>query len=492
MYARSPIVGSPSRLYDLLLEASTKMPIADNYQGSYLTFKSVNGLVFAIDLLVAGFSTVWLDQAYWQRAIASRPETSVKAYLFGGIAWYGIPFSFATIMGLGCAALSSSASFPTYPNPLSAEQNGAGLSSPATAIALLGKGGAGLMLLLLFMAVTSSTSAELIAVSSLLTFDIYKTYMRPKATSNELVRISHLGIVIYALALATFCAILNAVNVNLTWLLTVLGVIVGGASVPNGLILLWPRMSTLATILAPWTGLCFGMIAWFVTTSKRSGAITVLTTGDAINAVAGNIASWAGGALVAVMVTYIAPHKFSTDDPIFVARVNKINGIPGTPFNEKETTPTKDRDIESAIDPSTGMEKPPVPSPTDSNTLDGNQPSVAKPAKTVPTGNHVVDFLEAAHIEPMDPVLVKRGTRLAVGFNALFLCVALLLVPFTLFGTEYIFSRSFFTGWCVVSFMWCWVSMIICVIWPVWESRKALYVITSGILRDVTRKGNTG
>lgn len=181
-------------------------------------------------------------------------------------------------MGLGCAALTSSTSFPTYPNPLSAEQNGAGLSSPATAIALLGKGGAGLMLLLLFMAVTSSTSAELIAVSSLLTFDIYKTYMRPKATSNELVRISHLGIIIYALALATFCSILNAVNVNLTWLLTVLGVMVGGASVPNGLVLLWPRMSTLATILAPWMGLCFGMIAWFVTTSKRSGVISVLTT----------------------------------------------------------------------------------------------------------------------------------------------------------------------------------------------------------------------
>jgi len=30
------------------------MPIAGNYEGSYLTFKSINGLVFAIDLLVAG------------------------------------------------------------------------------------------------------------------------------------------------------------------------------------------------------------------------------------------------------------------------------------------------------------------------------------------------------------------------------------------------------------------------------------------------------
>lgn len=82
-------------------------------------------------------------------------------------------------MGLGCAALSASSSFPTYPDPLSAAQNGAGLSSPAAAIALLGKGGAVLMLILLFMAVTSSTSAELIAVSSLLTFDVYKTYFKP-------------------------------------------------------------------------------------------------------------------------------------------------------------------------------------------------------------------------------------------------------------------------------------------------------------------------
>lgn len=90
-------------------------------------------------------------------------------------------------MGLGCAALTSLASFPTYPGPLTAAQNGAGLSAPATAIASLGKSGSGLMLLLLFMAVTSRTSAELIAVSSLLTVDVYKIYIRPQATNDELV-----------------------------------------------------------------------------------------------------------------------------------------------------------------------------------------------------------------------------------------------------------------------------------------------------------------
>lgn len=90
MYATSDLVGSPSRFYDLLVEASERSPIARNAgDGSYLAFKSVDGLVFAIDLFVAGFTTVWLDQAYWQRAIASRPETSVRAYILGGIAWYG-------------------------------------------------------------------------------------------------------------------------------------------------------------------------------------------------------------------------------------------------------------------------------------------------------------------------------------------------------------------------------------------------------------------
>lgn len=81
VYATSDLIGSPAKFYELLVEASKDMPIATNPEGSYLAFKSVDGLVFAIDLFAAGFSTVWLDQAYWQRAIASRPETSVRAYI---------------------------------------------------------------------------------------------------------------------------------------------------------------------------------------------------------------------------------------------------------------------------------------------------------------------------------------------------------------------------------------------------------------------------
>ncbi|XHG09826.1 hypothetical protein AWENTII_012864 [Aspergillus wentii] len=412
IHATSDLVGSPAKLYSLLQEASQNMPIERNTDGSYLAFHSVGGLIFAFDLFVASFTTVWLDQSYWQRAIASRPETSVKAYILGGIAWYGIPFGFATAMGLGCAALTNNPAFPTYPHPLSAAQVDAGLSAPATAITLLGKGGAVLMLILLFMAVTSSTSAELIAVSSLLTFDIYKTYFRPHTDSVTLVRVSHYAIALYAVVLAVFCCILNAAGVNLTWLLTVLGVIVGGASLPVGMILLWKRMSTVAAIAAPWIGFACGLVVWFVTSHKRSGEISVASTGDTTNALAGNLASFGVGFIMAVVLSFVFPKKS-------MPLTRDLSPSPSSPAEkdtDKTTTPTPSSD-------------PQIP--------------------------------------PMDPILAKKGTKISWAANAIFFFGAVILVPFTLFGTEYVYSRPFFTGWVVVSFIWIWVSVVICVVYPV-------------------------
>ncbi|KAE9968533.1 hypothetical protein EG327_011013 [Venturia inaequalis] len=446
VYVSSDQIGSPAKFYTLLQEASKKMPIARNEEGSYLTFASVDGLVFAADLFVAGYACCWLDQAYWQRAIASRPESSVKAYILGGIAWYGVPLGIATSMGLGCAALTALPSFQTYPNALTDAQVGAGLVAPAAAITLLGKGGAVLMLILLFMAVTSSTSAELIAVSSLLTFDVYKIYINPSARGSALVKISHYGIAFYGLVLAVFCSVLNAAGLDLTWLVTVLGILVGGAAVPVGLALLWPRMSKIAAIAAPWIGLAAGLIAWFVTTLKRSGVVSIKTSGDTTNAVAGNIASWGTGFLMAVVLTFLFPKEHINTDPKDIDRYNKIHGIALTrgqhksppPTTEEETSPAESEKGSGANDQVTAL-----PLDDENKTL---------PKK--PTGNEVVDFLEDEHFEPLDPVLAREGMRLAKTANVIFASIALILVPFTLYGTRYIFNKPFFTGYVVVSFIW--------------------------------------
>lgn len=119
-------------------------------------------------------STVFLDQSYWQRAIASETKGTTKAYILGGLSWVSVPFAFGTVMGLSARALQTNPAFPTYPEPLSLAQQGAGLVAPAAAVTLLGRSGAIAMLIITYMAVTSACSAQLISVSSIFTYDVYR------------------------------------------------------------------------------------------------------------------------------------------------------------------------------------------------------------------------------------------------------------------------------------------------------------------------------
>jgi hypothetical protein len=475
IYATNDYVGSPGKMYDLLVEASKLRPIEGNAGGSLLTFRSHYGGLFAGLVIFGGFSTVWLDQAYWQRAIASKPETSVKAYIIGGLAWYGIPFGFATAMGLGCAAMTGSPSFPTYPEALTPSQNFGGFSSPATAIALMGKGGAALMLLLLFMAITSATSAELIAVSSLYTFDVFKLYVNKKATSTQLVRQSHYGIAVYALVLAAFCCVLSYSGVDITWLITCLGIIVGGGGIPLGLILLCPsRISTVAAIAAPMIAFPIGLTAWFVTTHVRSGAITIATTGDLTNALAGSSCSCGSGVVLAILISFLCPQKYESDDPAHIARVNKIGGI-STQIEGREMLPGDAPGKETPID---GETKTKIPETT--------QPSsrVSDIAPHDITGNEIVDFLTSNHIEPLDMVEYEKAKRLATWCCGTFFLLAIIAFPLGFTGSGYIFSKSAFEGWVVVSLIWLFFSASMCIIWPLWESRVELKEISIMLVRD--------
>lgn len=223
-YATNPLIGSPSEMYDLLKEAAVKRPVAGNQDGSYMTLKSNYALIFGIIQLCSGSGTVFLDQAYWQRAIASKPTTAVRAYILGGIAWFAIPFGFSTTLGLAAVALTDNPRFPTYPNPPSSSDITAGLAAAYSASTLLGTSGAVALLIVLFMAVTSCASAELIAVSSILTFDVYKTYLKPAAKPSSLIFVSHVCICIFGLTMAVFACIWNAIGISLGWLFLVMGV----------------------------------------------------------------------------------------------------------------------------------------------------------------------------------------------------------------------------------------------------------------------------
>jgi Na+/proline symporter len=98
---------------------------------------------------------------------------------------FAIPFAFSTTLGLAAVALSAvpaansssqdplSSNFTPLLAPLSQADISEGLPASYAAATLLGQSGAAALLVLLFLAVTSATSAELIAVSSILTYDVY-------------------------------------------------------------------------------------------------------------------------------------------------------------------------------------------------------------------------------------------------------------------------------------------------------------------------------
>ena len=59
-------------------------PVSGNAEGSYLTMLSSDGLMFGIINIVGNFGTVFVDQSYWQSAIAARPSSAARGYLLGG------------------------------------------------------------------------------------------------------------------------------------------------------------------------------------------------------------------------------------------------------------------------------------------------------------------------------------------------------------------------------------------------------------------------
>ena len=203
-YTTNVNLGSPAKVYDLLVEVASKHPVDGNAQGSLLTMRSKEGAIFFVINIVGNFGTVLIDNGYYNKAIAASPVHALPGYIMGGLSWFAIPWLAATTMGLSCLALESNPIFPTYPLRMPDADVTAGLVLPNAAVALLGKGGGVATLLLIFMAVTSASSAEYIAVSSIFTYDIYQTYYNPKASGKMLINMAHSIVVIYAILLAAF------------------------------------------------------------------------------------------------------------------------------------------------------------------------------------------------------------------------------------------------------------------------------------------------
>lgn len=57
VYTTSDMIGSPAKMHELLTVAADKTPVSGNVGGSYLTFRSVDALIFGIINVIGNFAT---------------------------------------------------------------------------------------------------------------------------------------------------------------------------------------------------------------------------------------------------------------------------------------------------------------------------------------------------------------------------------------------------------------------------------------------------
>jgi SSS family transporter len=306
VYGTSPDLGSAGKVWENLTIMASIKPVKDNQAGSYLTMYSQGGLIFGVINIIGNFGTVFVDQAYWQGAIAAKPEATYKGYFLGGLCWFTIPFTMATCLGLAANALNL---------PISVAEADEGLVPPAVAVFLMGKGGAFLIVFQVFMAVTASGSAEQMAVAALITYDIYKQYIHPSADGKRLILVTRIGVLFFGILSGVLAIILLKLKLSLGWVYLVMGIIIGSAVFPIAASITWAKTSAFAAITSAAVTLPLAIMTWLITAARlNNGLIDLTTTGQNYPMLAGNLVALFISMFLCIALSYMYPQDFNWDD----------------------------------------------------------------------------------------------------------------------------------------------------------------------------------
>lgn len=424
-YTTSDLIGSPAKMYDLLVGAAQKNP-SPNYQGSFVTGKSLESIKFAWLSFLEYTGVVFNDASFHQKGIAANPSATVPGYVIGSLSWFSLPWTLATTAGLVAIALeTTSPSFPTYPNPMSTEEVSAGLVLPYAAQALLGKGGSAAVLLLMFMSSTSAISAQLIAVSSIGGYDIYKTYIRKDANEHQILRVQQIVVIGFTLFMAAFGSLLHGVGVDLGFLYNITGVWSTAALPQMCFSFFGSRLPRWAVFPGIWIGFFAGLAVWLSLANRLVGAVNLTALGDTTVCLYTFATTIATGILLCTIGSIFTPVHFD--------------------WNSIWENRYKNADDEAEI-----------------------------------------RIIEAD--ERFSQQSLKKWLYLSIGASVTIFSIFMLIWPLSLYR-DYIFTRTFFSGWVIVSVIWALAAFGAVGIFPLWEGRNVFLASGHAVHALITGKG---
>ncbi len=358
---------------------------------------------------------------------------------------------------------------------------------PYTIKALIGDKGIIAFFVLLFMALTSTVSSSMIAVSSILSFDIYKTYINPKASDKRLVKVSHLAVVAHAIFITGVSLAMNYGGANMTWLGYFRPILTCPGIIPLIFSLTWSGQTRLAAIISPVLGFLTGLSIWLGVAQNMYGEINLTTTGSQLPALYGAIGSMFSPALYSVIISQYKPYKFDWREFLRIELLEDVNIIE-TPTSGSSTL-GDEKDGKLAGETVTSI--PETSASENSSTHDpekishivtsANKSSPLSHAALASSSPIIPNLDDIAH--PFDDETLKelhRWYKIAWIFWIIIVLVTFILWPLPLYR-NYIFSKSFFGGWITVSIMWQFFAFAAVVVYPLYDGRHEIAKGATGV-----------
>jgi hypothetical protein len=441
-------------------------------QNTDYTFIAV---LFGVVLKFGNLALVLMDTAFWQKSFASEVESVVPAYDLVSVVILAVPWCTGTIIGLTGRAIEKTPIWWDYPNLLTETQVNSGLVMPFVLRSLLGQGATTGLLVLIFMAITSTVSSSVIAVSSIISLDFYRAYINPKASDRKILNVSHWGVVGHGFFMAGFAIMLQYAGATNNWSTYFRPIVACPGIFPLMLTLLWSRQTKLAAILSPILGLISGVTTWLALSWYWSGAINIQTTQEQLPGLYGAIVSFFSPALFSVVISLARPSRFDWREFLRIDLIEDGSGVSTAVPSLQNSNDKVNQIVGENI--STVQEK------HDTGIISQPRYNLSNSGATsMASLDHIVHPFSEQTIRH-----IKKWRMYAGAYFVLNFLVTVILWPVPLYR-DYIFTVGFFKGWVTVAIIWHFAAMLAVVVYPVWDGRHVIAKVLHGVKTESGRK----
>lgn len=467
--------------------------------------KSKDAIIWGLILKFGNLALVVMDTAFWQKSFASEVSATVPGYNLAAIAIFGIPWGLGTVIGLTARAIHNTPIFPSYPGTLTTAEVNSGLVMPYTVKALIGGQGIVAFFVLLFMALTSTVSSSMIAVSSILSFDVYKNYINPKASDKRLLKVSHLAVVAHAIFITGVSLALNYGGADMTWIGYFRPILSCPGIIPLALALCWKGQTRLAAILAPILGFFTGLAIWLGTAQALYGTVTLTTTEQGLPALYGACGSLFSPAIYSVLISRFQPgYAFDWREFLRIELAPEFQTDPHVSSSEssEESSISDEKKDRSRVDGKGVVVTSPEPAHLPGDETPASR-DVIEPPHGAPhdDGSGIVSGAEKAapHSSkknnniaaiPLDDIQhpfsaatlqqLHRWYKIAWAVFVFVVLVTFVVWPMPLYR-DYVFTRSFFSSWTAVAIAWQFLAFFAVAVYPLYDGRREIAKASRGV-----------